>query len=240
MLRKWTPQFIPEKATMNSLVTWIQLSGLPLEYYNDDGLFAIASRIGTPIRIDRQTALVTRGKFARLCVEIDPLLPEIGVDGHWQKIAYEGIPRICRHCWHAGHSIEDCILISGIVPMLEGNLKPLTSSTPVASDNTRSTEGAHGDWMVAQKTQPKKRTACKTANQHKEIKNNRFAALADKDGNTDDMDMGTEQTVEKHTKHIVDVIPPRVPLAVAQSPVTDNTVRKLTASITTHLPPLAS
>ncbi|CAN0838520.1 hypothetical protein LINGRAHAP2_LOCUS2197 [Linum grandiflorum] len=94
MLKKWTPQFIPEKATMNSLVTWIQLSGLPLEYYNDDGLFAIASRIGTPIRSDRKAALVTRGKFARLCVEIDlskPLLPKIGVNGHWQKIVYEGI-----------------------------------------------------------------------------------------------------------------------------------------------------
>ncbi|CAN0872747.1 hypothetical protein LINGRAHAP2_LOCUS10201 [Linum grandiflorum] len=67
MMRKWSPLFVPVEATLNKVITWIRISGLPLEYYNDDGLFANTSCVGIPIRVDRQTSLVTRGKFARVC-----------------------------------------------------------------------------------------------------------------------------------------------------------------------------
>ncbi|CAN0873377.1 hypothetical protein LINGRAHAP2_LOCUS10357 [Linum grandiflorum] len=113
MLKQWCPQFVPEDATMSSLITWIRIEGLPLEYYQDDALYPIVSQIGSPIHVDRQTAVVTRGKFARVCVEIDlskPLPPDVGVDGAWLKVAYEGIPSICRYCWHAGHTTETCHL----------------------------------------------------------------------------------------------------------------------------------
>ncbi|CAN0899222.1 hypothetical protein LINGRAHAP2_LOCUS20150 [Linum grandiflorum] len=69
---------------MNSLITWIKIEGLPLEYYQDDALYPIVNQIGSPIRVDRQTAMVSRGNFARVCVEIDlskPLPPDVGVDG---------------------------------------------------------------------------------------------------------------------------------------------------------------
>ncbi|CAN0859756.1 hypothetical protein LINGRAHAP2_LOCUS7750 [Linum grandiflorum] len=113
MLKQWCSQFVTKQAVMSSLITWIRTEGLPFEYYHDDSLFAIASQVGAPIRTDRQTTMVSRGKFAWLCVEIDlskPLPSEVWVDGEWLKVAYEGIPTICRLCWHAGHATDSCNL----------------------------------------------------------------------------------------------------------------------------------
>ncbi|CAN0854240.1 hypothetical protein LINGRAHAP2_LOCUS5869 [Linum grandiflorum] len=97
---------------METLVTWIRIAGLPLEYYNDDGIYAVAQKVGLPIRIDRQTALVSRGKFARVCVQVNlskPLFPVVGVEDNWLKVEYEGIPLICRKCWFAGHNSSSCL-----------------------------------------------------------------------------------------------------------------------------------
>ncbi|CAN0873707.1 hypothetical protein LINGRAHAP2_LOCUS10451 [Linum grandiflorum] len=130
MLKQWCPQFVPEDATMNSLITWIRIEGLPLEYYQDDVLYPIVSQIGSPIRVDRQTAMVTRGKFARVCVEIElskPLPPDVGVDGAWLKVVYEGIPSICRYCWHAGHTTETCHLKAAVEAMEDDQRTALVS-----------------------------------------------------------------------------------------------------------------
>lgn len=39
-------------------------------YYDENALRAIGSITGVPVKIDYNIALATRGKFARICVEI--------------------------------------------------------------------------------------------------------------------------------------------------------------------------
>ncbi|CAN0857464.1 hypothetical protein LINGRAHAP2_LOCUS6757 [Linum grandiflorum] len=181
MLRQWTPQFIPAEASLDILVTWIRIVGLPLEYYNDDGIFAITKKVGAPIRIDRQTSLVSRGKFARVCVELDlsrPLIPEVGVDGKWLQVEYEGIPKICRLCFHAGHDSVDCVLApekaEGDVSMTVQEEGPRNASTNKSKAELKETT----EWMVV-KFQPanKKRKNRKTGNQRKEEHRNRPATV---------------------------------------------------------------
>lgn len=56
--------------------------------------------------MDPNTSYATRGKFARVCVEIDlnkPLVPKIYVGGNWQTIEYEGLNLICFKCGHVDH-----------------------------------------------------------------------------------------------------------------------------------------
>lgn len=43
--------------------------------YNEDVLYALASSIDTTVKIDINTRLATRGRFARVCVEIDLTKP---------------------------------------------------------------------------------------------------------------------------------------------------------------------
>ncbi|CAN0919314.1 hypothetical protein LINGRAHAP2_LOCUS31383 [Linum grandiflorum] len=179
IIKKWCPKFIPEEATMSTLITWICIEGLPLEYYHDDALFPIASQIGSPIRVDRQTALVSRGKFARICMEIDldaPLLPEVGVDGEWFKVVYEGIPTICPFCWHVGHTTADCHL-KACTEVMETDL----NKELVVVDNATCSAGVHeeerGQWMIPKRPTAKKRTNRRTRNQQRASRQNQFESL---------------------------------------------------------------
>lgn len=51
---------------------------LSLMYYSEDVLYALASSIGTLVKIDINTHLATRVHFARVCVEIDLTKPLVG------------------------------------------------------------------------------------------------------------------------------------------------------------------
>lgn len=81
-------------------------------------LFAIASLFGTPLRLDDATAMLKCPSMAKIQVEIDVLkpLPQkvwIGMgsmNGFWQKIEAEKIPKYCTHCWHLGHQNSDCYI----------------------------------------------------------------------------------------------------------------------------------
>ncbi|QHO23347.1 uncharacterized protein DS421_12g362720 [Arachis hypogaea] len=63
------------------------------------------------LKIDQNTSIHSRGKFARLCVEIDlrrKLVLGIKVLGHDFKVEYEGLHLICFGCGRYGHRIELC------------------------------------------------------------------------------------------------------------------------------------
>lgn len=57
---------------------WVRFSGLNLVYYDESFLLAMASALGRPIKVDTNTLKIERGKFARVCVEIDLTLPVVG------------------------------------------------------------------------------------------------------------------------------------------------------------------
>ncbi|KAK7815823.1 hypothetical protein CFP56_001107 [Quercus suber] len=64
-------EFQPAKAKATSLVAWIRLPELPIEFFHPEILRSIGNRIGRFIRINAITNTVARGKFARICVQLD-------------------------------------------------------------------------------------------------------------------------------------------------------------------------
>ncbi|KAL4327859.1 hypothetical protein AHAS_Ahas13G0142200 [Arachis hypogaea] len=63
------------------------------------------------LKINRATSIHSRGRFARICVEIDltkKLIPRISVLGSTLNIEYEGLHLICFICGLYGHRSEDC------------------------------------------------------------------------------------------------------------------------------------
>ena len=55
---------------LKSLLVWVRILCLPIEYYDHAILMKVEEKIGNPIRIDEATtSLVSRGHFARMCVE---------------------------------------------------------------------------------------------------------------------------------------------------------------------------
>ena len=71
----------------------------------------MASTLGRPIKVDTDTLKIERGKFARVCVEIDLTMPVAGkiwVNGHWYKVQDEGFHLICTSCGCYGHLGRNC------------------------------------------------------------------------------------------------------------------------------------
>ena len=67
-IRPWVPNFRPFASNVSSIVVWVRLNELPIEYYQVEALKEIGSTIRTVLRIDTHTALESRGRYARICV----------------------------------------------------------------------------------------------------------------------------------------------------------------------------
>lgn len=103
---RWTPFFTASEAMLESTLAWIRFFDLFLMFYDEDVLYATASAIGQLVKVDVNTGLVTSGRFARDCVEIDltkPLATKFWLDGRWHLAEYEGLHIIYFACGRYGH-----------------------------------------------------------------------------------------------------------------------------------------
>ena len=87
-VQSWTPEFVSLEAKINSTMVWVRFLGLSMVYYNKSVLLTLAEAIGFPIRVAMNTLNCSRGKFARVFVEIDLSQSMIGkvLVGYWYKV----------------------------------------------------------------------------------------------------------------------------------------------------------
>ncbi|XP_030931240.1 uncharacterized protein LOC115957160 [Quercus lobata] len=110
-IRQWEPEFKASTATLSSVAVWIRLLELPIEYYEPNALLKIGKAIGPVLRIDSHTANGERGRFARLCVQVNldkPLVRKLYLGKLEQCVLYEGINTLCFSCGRIGHKVESC------------------------------------------------------------------------------------------------------------------------------------
>lgn len=108
-LKPWEPNFKPTLASISSIAVWVRLNALPIEYYNAEVLQHIGKALGNVLRVDTFTTSESRGRFARLCIQIDvdkPLITTILIGKLEQLVLYEGIRRLCFGCGRVGHRRE--------------------------------------------------------------------------------------------------------------------------------------
>ena len=108
-VQQWNPQFDCFKEKIDKITAWIRHSGMPLHYYHKKIIRLLGNVVGTMLKIDYNTELVTRGKFARIAVEVNldrPLVLQFLLDGKIQKVEYESLPTICFSCGRYGHMIS--------------------------------------------------------------------------------------------------------------------------------------
>ncbi|XP_019163602.1 PREDICTED: uncharacterized protein LOC109159944 [Ipomoea nil] len=109
--QQWRPNFDPRNSKLDKLLAWICFPSLPIEYFDDDFLKKIGKVIGRPIKIDVTSGLASKGKFAKVCAELDiskPLLSNFVINGTEWPIEYEGIHQICFKCGIYSHRMEHC------------------------------------------------------------------------------------------------------------------------------------
>ncbi|XP_057426306.1 uncharacterized protein LOC130719711 [Lotus japonicus] len=97
-VKPWTPDFVAANSTISTTAVWIRIPGLCFQFYNESILLTLASAVGTQIRVDMNTVDMNRGKYARVCVEIElnkPVLGRVGLCGVWYNVEYEGLHLLC-------------------------------------------------------------------------------------------------------------------------------------------------
>ncbi|XP_057432217.1 uncharacterized protein LOC130724970 [Lotus japonicus] len=107
----WSPEFISPAARVQRTLAWIRIPGLNVAFYDESFLMYVARAIGRPIKVDTNTLSGDRGRFARICVELDLTKAVIGricTEDLWYKVEYEGLHIICTKCGCYGHRSPEC------------------------------------------------------------------------------------------------------------------------------------
>ncbi|GAU35495.1 hypothetical protein TSUD_384500 [Trifolium subterraneum] len=110
-VKEWSPNFHPASDTIKELAVWLRISGLPIEYYDSRILNFIDNRVGKTVKVDKNTLTQERGKYARLCVQVNltkPLLVMFTIKNRKYNIEYEGLHLLCTTCGRFGHYKEGC------------------------------------------------------------------------------------------------------------------------------------
>nr|POE70672.1 fatty acid desaturase 4, chloroplastic [Quercus suber] len=76
-----------------------------------EALKEIGNTIRKVLRIDTHTALEARGRYARICVQINvekPLITALLIGNFKQAVIYKGIQKLCFSCGQIRHRKENC------------------------------------------------------------------------------------------------------------------------------------
>ncbi|KAI9126442.1 hypothetical protein K1719_002863 [Acacia pycnantha] len=97
----WRPDFDPKNERIEFVVAWVRFPDLLAPLFDKNFLLNLSNSIGKAIRLDIHAAQRARGKFARICIELDlmkPLVPEFNVDGQILTVVYESLSLLCNKC----------------------------------------------------------------------------------------------------------------------------------------------
>ena len=110
-VQAWEANFHPHTAKISTTAVWIRLEQLPIEYYHTEFLKHVGHKLGKLLKVDAITSAAIRGRYARLCVQINmtnPLPKRVKIVSFWQDIVYENLPLLCYRCGRIGHREAHC------------------------------------------------------------------------------------------------------------------------------------
>lgn len=105
-IRRWEENFKLSEARVSSVVVWVRLNELPIEYYDAIVLRKIGEALGNVLRVDIHIAKETRGRYTRLYVQINsykPLVTTVCIGDCCQAVVYEGVSNLSFSCGRLGH-----------------------------------------------------------------------------------------------------------------------------------------
>jgi hypothetical protein len=153
-VKEWSPNFHPTSDTIKKVAVWVRIPGLPIEYYDAKVLKSIGDRIGRKVKVDKNTLKQERGKYARLCVEVDltkPLLAMFMIKERKYNVEYEGLHLLCTTCGKFGHYKEGCPDILKKSEQTNGGTKGDQSANDDGHSDLAGSNVA-GPWVVVKKT----------------------------------------------------------------------------------------
>ncbi|GKV42802.1 hypothetical protein SLEP1_g50169 [Rubroshorea leprosula] len=161
-VQPWEPSFHPARVKAPKTAVWVKLHGVPIVCFYEAICLYLGSKIGKPIKVDPTTLLATRGKFVRVCVEVDlsqrlPSSVDLDLEDLPQSlipVEYEGLHKICFHCGEFGHTEDICHYKNPEkAPSVVNNpsSKAMIELTQTLKPNFEENNMVFGPWMVQQR-----------------------------------------------------------------------------------------
>ncbi|KAJ7953683.1 Zinc ion binding nucleic acid binding protein [Quillaja saponaria] len=160
-VQRWIPNFDPYGVHISKVRVWLRFPGLPLECYGRTFLWRLENKVGKAISIDKTTDEVTRGQFARMCVEVElgkSLISKYRFKGQIRKIEYEGMHQVCFSCGKYGHVIDQCMKGSN-EPEANGEFTRCNTQNPGLVNIENGT--SFGPWMIVQRNRRERKDKMK-------------------------------------------------------------------------------
>ena len=110
-VQAWEADFHPHIAKITKTAVWIRLEQLPIEYHHQEFLKHVGQKLGKLLKVDAITSAAIRGRYARVCVQIDianPLPKRVKIGTFWLDIVYKNLPMLCYKCGKIGHREPQC------------------------------------------------------------------------------------------------------------------------------------
>ncbi|GKC41479.1 hypothetical protein Tco_1059201 [Tanacetum coccineum] len=126
ILKKWNPDVNLLKEEIGNVSVWVKLHGVPVTAFNEDGLSAIVTKIGTPLMLDSYTSNKCiqswgRSSYVRALIEVRAhvelkdniavAMPKLGEEGFYTcnvRVEYEWKTPRCTCCKVFGHVQDEC------------------------------------------------------------------------------------------------------------------------------------
>ncbi|KAL4359393.1 hypothetical protein AHAS_Ahas08G0072900 [Arachis hypogaea] len=111
LVQRWRPLFFSHEMGIQKVAVWVCIPNLLAELYNRFFLGKVGNSLGTMLKINGHTSIHSRGKFARICVEVDlrqQLVPSFSSLGKDFRLEYEGLHIIYFNCGRYRHRKDDC------------------------------------------------------------------------------------------------------------------------------------
>ncbi|GJV67413.1 copia protein [Tanacetum coccineum] len=153
ILKKWHPDENLLKEDVNTVPVWVRLHSVPVTAFSEDGLSAVATKLGTPLILDSYTSDMCMqswgwSSYARVMIELRAdvelkdnivvAMPKITREGHYTcnvRVEYEWKPPRCSSCKVFGHIHEECPKNTGKLRLLDNDGNSLVPTGIVESDS---------------------------------------------------------------------------------------------------------
>lgn len=179
VVTKWTPFFDSYIVVINRIDQWVGVPRLPWEFWDQDSLTELLKPVGTMVRVDQNTLLRLKGKFARVYLNINITYPipgslTIAREGLSMKVPliYEELHEVFPLCGGESHQLDSCPKLPAqkkvqvVVQKFEAGITSCISTEPSSSTNSQIPPSE--SWVTVF---PKKRVRPAFGHRHKKMSN---------------------------------------------------------------------
>ncbi|KAL2896128.1 hypothetical protein RDABS01_037912 [Bienertia sinuspersici] len=141
VLLPWSPTFCPYSTPLIRIDQWLRIYLLPIQFWTYDCLSQLLNPVGAVVRVDPNTLMRKKVRFARVCVSVsivDPvpgfIFVTIGSTTKKLHLNYEGMLEVCPLCGDPTHALEACPnkVVSNMHLIVEQQpLQPSSALTPI-------------------------------------------------------------------------------------------------------------